>query len=451
MNAAVADRVLPHSLEAERAVLGAVLVNPEMFFEARVLTPGDFHRVGHGCIWDALRRLVAKNAVIDYLTLKHELEAAGDLDEAGGPAYLAALIDGVPRSSHIEAYARIVQRKSRRRAIAAVARQMLVDALEDDDEDEEDALDRAHRQLLGLHETGGRRGLVPASELVAKVQPLIERILERKSPVLGVSTGFIDLDQQTRGMRAGELIILAGRPSMGKSSLAGNIAENVASAGQPIAVYSVEMRDEDVTLRVLAARARLDFHSFMTGHLSTSQLAKLSQAMAEVSQIPLHIDDAAETTLLDIRAEARRLKFQSGLALIIIDYLQLMRAPDAENRNLAIGEISRGLKGIAKELDLPVLALSQLSRAPEHRADKRPMLSDLRESGNLEQDADQVWFVHRPEMYGVTDENRGKAELIIAKARNGPTGTVPLTWLAHQMRFADAAAQSDGRVEPRLL
>jgi replicative DNA helicase len=447
---AVAERAVPHSLEAERAVLGAVLVNPDMFYGARGLDASDFFRVSHGRIWTAFERLLNRNDAVDFLTVCHELEAGGDLEEVGGQAYVSGLIDGVPRSSNIEAYAGIVRHKARRRQVASVARQMLADAL-DDSEDDADAVDRAERHLLNLGEARDRRGLVPIGELVAKVQPLIEDLVERKPAVLGIPTGLADLDADTRGMRPGELVIVAGRPSSGKSSLIGNIVDHAASEGYPAAVFSVEMREDDMTLRLLAARAHINFHAFMKGEVTSYQLKKISDAGAEISQVPLFIDDSSDTTLLEVRTACRRMKSQRGLSLLVIDYLQLMRIPSAENRNLAIGELSAGLKRLAKELDIAVVALSQLSRGPEHRTDKRPMLSDLRESGNLEQDADQVWLIHRPEMYEATDANSGLAELIIAKARNGPTGTVHLTWLAHQMRFANKASAPDEPTPRRLL
>ena len=431
------ERVSPHDLEAERAVLGAVLINPALLFEARALRAEEFFRDGHKAIWRALVALTEQSRPIDTLTVSEALGA--DLLGCGGRAYISGLADGVPRSTNAEFYAGIVKAKALLRAEIAVAERMLAEAHQVG-ADARELLNDAQRDLVALSQGGDGRGLVSAEQAVADVQALVEKILETKAPVVGLATGYAALDAMTRGLRAGELVILAARPSMGKTSLVGNIAERVAARGETVAFFSLEMSRDDVTLRLLASAARLDFHRFMSGWINQSDYAVLSQAMAAVGQYALHIDDGASPTLLDLSAQCRRLAMQCGLSLMVVDYLQLMPvSKKAENRNIGIGELSRGLKALAKELKVPVIALSQLSRESERRGDKKPMLSDLRDSGALEQDADQVWFIHRPEVYQPTDENRGVAELIVAKARNGPTGTVPLVWRGDRMRFEDAA------------
>lgn len=432
----MADRVSPHSLEAERAVLGSVLVRPDAIFEATFLQPEEFFRAGHRAIWRVLLRMAEQSQSIDVLTVSAALGA--ELEQVGGMAYLTGLTDGVPRSSNIQFYARTVQGKALLRAEIAVATSLLEEAHETG-ADGKTLLNDAQRQLVNLSQQDRGRGLVSAETAVNDVQPLVERILETKAPVVGLATGYAALDQLTRGLRPGELVILAARPSMGKTSLVGNIAERVSSRGETVAFFSLEMSRDDVTLRLLASAARLDFHRFMSGWIHQTDYAALSEAMATVGRYPLFIDDGAAPTLLDISGQCRRLAMTHGLSLVVVDYLQLMPMPKAENRNLAVGELSRGLKHLARELKVPVIALSQLSRELEKRGDKKPMLSDLRDSGALEQDADQVWFIHRPEVYAPIPENVGKAELIVAKARNGPTGVVPLTWLGDRMRFEPAA------------
>jgi replicative DNA helicase len=430
---------LPHNLDAERAVLGVSLVNPDAFYGARFLREEDFFRAAHRKIWAAICALIDTGVAVDTLTLVDALGA--DLEEAGGRAYVTGLTE-FPRSTNVEYYAGIVRKKARRRALFHAAQAMRAAAL-GDDEDDDAILDQAQQTLLALTDTGERRGLRPASELVAKVSPLIEQLLERKTPVLGLSTGFVDLDRTTRGLRPSDLVVVAGRPSMGKTSLITNIAEHVAEQGQPVALFSLEMSEDDITVRILAARARLNYHHLMSGVISTRGYEKLSNAMADLSQFPLHVDDNGEPTLLEIRAAARRMKAQHGLSMVVIDHMQLMPTPKAENRNVQLGLLSGGFKKMAKELEVPVVLLCQLSRGPEHRSDNRPKLSDLRESGAIEQDADMVWLIFRGEYYQATEENRGKAEIIVAKNRNGPTGTVEMAWNGAEMRFADLAPEPE--------
>ena len=425
----------PHSIEAERSVLGAVLIHNSHVLDVPWLKPEHFFRVPHQTLWAAILTLFTAGQAIDTLTLKASLQTAGNLEEVGGPAYISGLVDGVPKSSNIEHYAKIVFEKAKLRQVAHAARILLVQA-ETEDEPSNVLLDQAQQTLLALTEGLNQRGLVRADALIAELQPKLEDILNQKRPVTGLATGFHALDGMTRGLQPGELTIVAARPSMGKSAFAANVAESVAGAGLGVAFFSLEMTREQVALRLIAAHARLDLHRLLTGHISQSEFETLRDTQAHIASLPLYVDDWASPTLLELRAAARRAESRDGLELVIVDYIGLMPTSGrAENRNLAIGELSRGLKTLAKELRKPVVALSQLSRKCEDRGDKRPMLSDLRESGNLEQDADVVLFLYRDEVYQPQGDNAGKAELIIAKSRNGPTGTVRLHFNKAATRF----------------
>lgn len=425
----------PHSLDAEKAVLGAVLVRNESALLVPWLKPEHFFRKAHRTLWTAMLALLASGEAVDTLTLRTSLQIAGELEDVGGLAYIAALVEGMPRSANIEAYGRIVIEKAKLRGLAAAARAMALQA-EQEDEESSVLLDEAQRTLLALTEGLNERGLMKADALLAELLPKLEDILNTKRPVTGVATGFHAVDGMTRGLQPGELTIVAARPSMGKTSLAGNVAEHVAGQGLGVAFFSLEMTRDQVMLRMLASHSRLDLHRLLTGYINQSEYAALRDSMAHVSSLPFYVDDWSSPTLLELRAASRRMQSRDGLELVIVDYIGLMpTSGKAENRNLALGEVSRGLKTLAKELRAPVMALSQLSRACEQRADKRPMLSDLRESGNLEQDADLVWFLYRDEVYHPQGDNAGQAELIIAKNRNGPTGAVRLHFNKAATRF----------------
>lgn len=430
------ERTLPHSLDYERAILGAVLVNPDAVFLITGLRDHHFFRPIHQWIWEAVLGLVERNITPDVLTLRDELERAKKIEEVGGIAYLTSLVDGMGRSANVEHYAASITRLWQLRQLIAVGSRMVAEAYEGAD-DPATVLEDAQRDLLALHDDE-KRGAITAEQGIAEVMPLIEQILTTKSAVFGLATGFRDLDEHTRGVRPKELVIIAGRPSMGKTSLVGNVAERVAGRGDTVAFFSLEMGRQDVLLRMVCSNAQVDFHRFMSGIVADRDVRRISEAAAQISQFSLHIDDLAQATLLDLRATCRRIRMRQGLALVIVDYLQLMHGNQrAENRNLEMAGISRGLKALAKDLDVPVLALSQLSREAAKRSEHRPVLSDLRDSGALEQDADQVWFVHRPEVYEPTADNRGLAEIIIAKSRNGPTGIVKLMFRKEEMRFED--------------
>jgi replicative DNA helicase len=438
---ATAERTLPHSLEAEKSVLGAVLIHNEAFnFAAEILKSRDFFRDAHRRIFDKMERLSERGDAIDLVTLKEELIRAGELDEVGGPAYLTSLVDGVPRSTNIEYYARIVKEKSTLRALISVTARISARAYDADD-DPNTILDEAEQAIFSIAEDRVREGFVSMRDIVGESLPKIEQLFEHKRLVTGIETGFSDLDQMTRGLQPGDLVIVAARPSMGKTSLVLNIAEHASIKGTPVGFFSLEMSREQLFIRLLTSVARIDGHRLMTGTVGQRDYQQLSHAIGVLTDARLFIDDSPGLAVLEMRAKARRLAAEHGLGLLIVDYLQLMTGRGRfENRTLELAAISRGLKGLAKELSVPVVALSQLSRAPESRSDHRPLLSDLRESGALEQDADVVLMLYRADMYpDAKPDDEGKAELIVAKQRNGPTGTVNLAFLKQHTRFEDLA------------
>ena len=428
----------PHSIEAEKAVLGALLIDSDQWVDVQEhVTAGDFYRRAHSLIFEAMGKVADERQAIDFLTVRDVLLREGQLEAIDGPAYLSSLTDGVPRSKNAADYARIVRDYAIRRALRQAGRRLVQDAAESDT-DAAALLERAQTAIWGL--AVGREGgdLQPAGELVKGIWPTLERLLEQGGGVTGVPTGFSDLDAITRGFQPTDLILLAGRPAMGKTAAALNIAAHAAKHGTATAVFSLEMSKEQLMFRLLAGVGHLDVHRLLSGRMHHSDYGDISTAMGQIAEWPLHIDDTGVTTVATIRAKARRLQMRSGLGLIVVDYLQLMTDPKRhESRVLELASISRGLKMLAKELRVPVLALSQLSRAVEARTEHRPQLSDLRESGSLEQDADVVLMLWREEEYRQTPQNAGKAELIVAKQRNGPTGGLLLSWLKEQTRFAN--------------
>ncbi|MGQ0733510.1 MAG: replicative DNA helicase [Acidobacteriota bacterium] len=437
------DRTLPHNLDAERSVLGAILIDNEAFnVAAAAITPRAFFRDAHRRIFDCMISLAERSQPIDLVTLKDELERAGDLDEVGGPAYVASLIDGVPRATNVEYYARIVKEKSTLRSLIFSANKILANAYEAD-QDADLVLDEAESAIFSVADDRIRAGFVPMRELVKASFPKIEQLFEHKSLITGVATGFTEIDKLTRGFQRGDLIIVAARPSMGKTSLVLNIAQHVATSSGIVGFFSLEMSKEQLFMRLLASEARIDNYRLMSGQIGQREYGGITHALEVLSASHLYIDDTAGAGVLEMRAKARRLQAEHGLDLLAIDYIQLMTGRGRfENRTLELASISRSLKGLAKELNVPVVVLSQLSRAPEARSDRRPQLSDLRESGALEQDADVVILIFREEMYKQSNEpadSDGIAELILAKQRNGPTGMVKLAFLRQQTRFANLA------------
>lgn len=437
----MSDRTLPHNLEAEKCVLGAILINNEAFNQAaEVIDSLDFFRDAHRRIFEKMVSLTDRSEPVDLVTLKDELTRSSELDEVGGPAYISSLTDGVPRSANVEYYARIVKEKSTLRRLIQSANEVLTRAY-DAEEDADDLLDQAERSIFDIAEHRLRTGFVRLSELVDSGYQLIEQLQEHKGLVTGVPSGFMDLDALTSGFQKSDLVIIAARPSMGKTSFVLNLALHGAiEAGKTIGMFSLEMAKEQLFLRMLTSEARVDAHRFRGGFLGEDDYARLVDAFGRLHDAKFFIDDSPAVGILEMRAKARRLKLEHGLDLLIVDYLQLMQARGRfDNRQQELASISRALKILAKELNIPILALSQLSRAPEARGDHRPQLSDLRESGALEQDADVVLFIFREEMYGTDAERKpeveGLAEIIIGKQRNGPTGTVRLAFLKQFTRF----------------
>ncbi len=437
---AAPERTLPHNLEAEKSVLGAILIHDQAFnHAAELLGSRDFFRDAHRRIFDRMIALSERGDAIDFVTLKEELSRSGDLEEVGGPAYIASLADGVPRSANIEYYAKIVKEKSILRSLIHSANKILTEAYEAADEPEV-VLDEAERSIFAIAEDRIRQGFVPLRDLVQSSFTTIEKLQENKGAVTGVPSGFVDLDEMTTGFQPGDLVVVAARPSMGKTSLVLNIAQHIGtSTDKTVGLFSLEMSKEQLFMRMLTSEARIDAHRFRSGHLTEKDYGKLSHALGTLAEARVFIDDSASIGVLEMRAKARRLKAEHGLDLLAIDYLQLMQGRGRfESRQQEVSAISRSLKGLAKELSVPVVALSQLSRAPEGRTDHRPQLSDLRESGAIEQDADLVMFIYRPEVYDKDDtkpEDQGIAEIIVGKQRNGPIGSVRLSFLTQYTRF----------------
>jgi replicative DNA helicase len=438
---AIPERTLPHNLEAERSVLGAILIhNDAINSAAQIIDSKDFYRDAHRRIWDKMVALSEKNLPIDYVTLKEELARSGELDEVGGPAYVTALVDGVPRSTNVDQYARIVKEKAVLRSLIYSASRIVTSAYEGE-EDPETLLDSAERSIFEIAEGRIRQGFVPLRDLVQSSFNTIEKLQQHKGLVTGVPMGFVDLDEMTSGLQPSDMIIVAARPSMGKTSFVLNIAQHVGTTtDMTVGFFSLEMSKEQLFMRMLTSEARIDAHRFRSGYLGEKDYSKLSQAMGKLADARVYIDDTASIGVLEMRAKCRRLMAEAGLHLIIVDYIQLMQGRGRfESRQQEISAISRSMKGLAKELNVPIICLSQLSRAPESRSDHRPQLSDLRESGALEQDADLVMFIYREDQYEKSEENQGVASIIVGKQRNGPTGEVQLAFLREYTRFENLA------------
>jgi replicative DNA helicase len=442
------ERPLPYNSEAERSVLGAILLdNHSLNVAVEKLKGQDFFLDQHRRIFERFIELAETQQAIDLVTLSECLDRHGELEAAGGPAYLAQLMDGLPRVTNVEHYSRIVKEKSILRQLIHTADLIQQRAL-DAEEDADAILDKAESDIFQVAEERVRAGLIGISDLVKDNYARLEKMMEEGRRLTGVPTGYTYLDNETAGLQPGELIILAARPSMGKTALALNIAENVALADKPrsVAIFSLEMSKESLLLRLLASYGRVNAHKFRTGHLGSEDWKQISPALARLGDAPLWIDDSASSTVMEMGAKARRLKRDKGLDLLIVDYLQLIAARGRfSNRNEEVSSISRALKGLAKELKIPVLVLSQLTRAPE-REDRKPQLADLRESGAIEQDADVVLFINRPGFYksDLPPEERAKCELIIAKQRNGPTGNLDFVFIDRHTRFEQAAPDSFG-------
>ncbi|HKF56280.1 MAG TPA: replicative DNA helicase [Blastocatellia bacterium] len=435
------DRGLPSSIESEKSILGAILLDNSVCNQAvEMLRRDEFFLDSHRRIYDKMVLLSERSLPIDLVTLSEELRRAGEFEQVGGATYIASLIDGVPRTDTIEHYARLVKSKAMLRRLITASNQIIARCVEEEDE-APTIVDEAERLIFQIAEDSVRQGFRPVGEIARRRLEQIEQMAGRPEMITGVPTGFTDFDQMTSGLQRQDLIIIAARPSMGKTALALNMAQYAAKNGMVAGIFSLEMSAEQLVSRLLCSEARIDAHRLRTGYLNREEWARLADALRRLCETQIYLDDTPGLGVLEMRAKARRLKAEHGLDLLIIDYMQLMSGRGRiESRQQEVSQISRDLKALAKELDLPVVALSQLSRAPETRGgDHRPQLSDLRESGAIEQDADVVCFIFREEVYNPRDDNEGKAEVIIAKQRNGPTGSINLVFLKQFTRFEPLA------------
>ncbi len=431
-------RVAPHNREAEESVLGAIMLSADAAnLVMDKLEPDDFYVPAHQAVFEVIIDLYNANQPIDALTVSDSLHRKNELDRIGGAGYLSDLMDAVPTASNIEYYAGIVEEHGlRRRLIQAGG--FLGDLAVMTDEEISVVMDRAEQTVLGIAERRVGEGLMPMSPLLHGALETIEEMEARGAELTGLATGFRDLDKKLGGLQPANLVVVASRPSMGKSTLVSNIATNVAIAGGTVAIFSLEMSREEIVQRLLCSTGRVDSMKMRTGQLGPQLWQKVVHAASKMYQIPIYIDDSPQLTVTDIRAKSRRLRRAHGLDLVIIDYLQLMQGSARENRQQEIAEISRSLKNLARELDVPILAVSQLNRSLEAREDKRPRLGDLRESGAIEQDADIVMFIYRHEYYHPeAQDTKGLAEVIVSKHRSGSTGTVQMTFLPEFTLFSD--------------
>jgi replicative DNA helicase len=448
----LALKVPPHSVEAEQSLLGGLLLDNQAFDKiADLVTAEDFYRDDHRRIYRHLAKLIEHAKPADVVTVAESIEASEDKDRTGGPAYLGSLAQNTPSALNIRRYAELVRERSVQRRLIQVATEIAEAALAPSGKEVGQLLDEAETRILEVGERGqrGTKGFESIQPVLARVFERIDHLYhqENKSDVTGLPTGFADLDEKTAGLQQGDLVIVAGRPSMGKTAFALNMAEHVAVGnGVPVAIFSMEMGATQLAMRLLGSIARVDQHKMRTGRLNDEEWSRLSTAMGKLHDAPIFIDETAALNSLELRTRARRIHRQCGkLGLVMVDYLQLMSSANPnqnENRATEISEISRSLKALAKELSAPVVALSQLNRALETRNDKRPMMSDLRESGAIEQDADLILFIYRDEVYyPEKPESKGTAEVIIGKQRNGPIGRIDLTFLGEHTRFEDRARE----------
>ncbi len=435
------EKPLPCNLEAERSILGAILLDDKAIHSAvETLRKEDFYLESHRRIFEKMFALTADGTAIDLVTLKNELQRSDELESAGGAAYLASLTDGLPRAVNIEHYAQIVKEKATLRRLIHISNEIMTRSYQSEEAAYE-ILGDIEKAIFEIANRQFRTGFAPIEPLVSSVYKYIEEVANRKTLITGVETGFTELDKMTAGLHPSDLIIVAARPGLGKTSMCLNIAQFVAlKKRQSVGIFSLEMSKEQLVKRLLCAEAEIDSHKVNTGFLNKEDWIKLGRAAGLLSQSKMFIDDTAGMSITEMRSKARRLSLEHGLDLLIVDYLQLMSGSGQriENRTQEISQISRGLKALAKEISVPVLAISQLSRAIEtRRGDHRPQLSDLRESGSIEQDADIVMFIYREDALNPTEENSGVAEIIVGKQRNGPTGSFQLAFLKQFTKFAN--------------
>ncbi|WP_028308962.1 replicative DNA helicase [Desulfitibacter alkalitolerans] len=439
----VEERLPPHSIEAEQAVLGALMIDPETIYSVvDILKPEDFYRQAHRVIYQVILELIEKNKPVDMLTVVEALRQNNKIEEIGGATYIAALSSSAPTSANISVYAGIIIEKGILRSLISAASQIVHKSYHGN-LDTAELLDEAEKIIFEIGQKKHKEGFSHIKDILVETFDQVEKLTQHKGDVTGIPT-FKDLDKLLSGLQASDLIICAARPAMGKTSFCMNIAQKVAcGSNTTVAIFSLEMSKEQLVQRLWASEAMVDQHKLRSGNLNEEDWKRLIRAAEGISDAPIFIDDTPSISVMEVRAKARRLKSEAGLGLIIVDYLQLMRGSRrVENRQQEISEISRSLKGLARELDVPVLALSQLSRAVEQTHDKRPNLSHLRESGALEQDSDVVMFIHRPDYFDPESEKKGIAEIILAKHRHGPTGTVELVFLPEFTKFVDYAKGS---------
>ena len=433
-------KIPPHDTEAEQAVLGSMLTDQDAVIDAiEILKPEDFYREDNKYIYEAILNLYNKAEPIDIITVKSELISMGKFEVVGGFEYLGILPDKVPLVANAERYIKIVEEKSLLRQLIKASNE-LIDLGYAQNEDIEMVMDQAEKKIFDIMQGKNQKGFSPIKDVLIESFAEIEKLYNQKEPITGVPTGFADLDYKTAGLHNSDLILVAARPAMGKSAFALNIASNAAiNAKVPVAIFNLEMSKSQLVNRMLCSEAMVDSNKIRTGKIEEDDWVKLATALGPLSEAPIYIDDTAGISVAEIRAKCRKLKLEKNIGLVVIDYLQLIQGSGKRNasREQEISEISRSLKILAKELDIPVIALSQLSRAAEQRADHRPMLSDLRESGAIEQDADIVMFLYRDDYYNPDTEKKNIAEVILAKHRAGSTGTVELLWMGNYTKFAN--------------
>ena len=433
-------KVPPHDIDAEQAVIGSMLTDKDAVVDAiEVLKLDDFYRQDNKTIYEAILNLYNRAEPIDIITVKSELNSLGKLEAVGGLEYIAALPDKVPTTANVEKYIKIVEEKSILRRLIKASNE-LIDLGYAQSEDVDTIMDQAEKKVFEISQGKNQKGYTPIKDILVESFAELEKLYNQKEPITGIPTGFADLDYKTAGLHNSDLVLVAARPAMGKSAFALNIATNAAvQANVPVVIFNLEMSKSQLVSRILCSEAMVDSNKIRTGKIEEDDWVKLATALGPLSEAPIYIDDTPGITVTEIRAKCRKLKMEKNIGLIVIDYLQLIQGSGKRNssREQEISEISRSLKILAKELDVPVIALSQLSRAAEQRADHRPMLSDLRESGAIEQDADIVMFLYRDDYYNPDSEKKNIAEVIMAKHRAGSTGTVELLWLGSYTKFVN--------------
>ena len=431
-------RSLPQSIEAEQSVIGSLIIDKSAIAQvAEKLTEDDFYRDGHKIIYKSIFEMFKNDMAVDLVTLLEYLKSTDQLEKAGGVTYITEVSSSVPTTANLSSYIKIVEEKSILRRLIKASTAIIEDSYNKQGE-VEGVLDLAEKKIFDIAEKRSTSDFEALSDVLERGFLEIERLFNNKGQITGVPSGFTDLDAKTSGFQKGDMVLIAARPSMGKTTFALNIAENAAlREGKSVVIFSLEMPKEQLAYKLLCSEANVDMLKLRTGNLDDKDWENIARATGPLSKAKIYIDDTAGVTVMEMRSKCRRLKMEYGIDLILIDYLQLMSGSSSENRQQEVSEISRSIKALAKEMECPVIALSQLSRAPEQRADHRPMLSDLRESGSIEQDADLVMFLYRDEYYNKETEDKNMAECIVAKHRNGPVGTVKMAFLGALSKFGD--------------